>query len=333
MKVGIIGCGKIADKRAAFITKDELVGCFDISDEASDYISKKYNCKKYPDAESLIKDVDGVIISTSNDGLYENTMIAICEKKHVLVEKPASINSNQIMDLIRERKRNKVVVQVGFNHRFHPSFIDIQKIIRDGGIGSLMFIRANYGHGGRKGYDKEWRSKSSKGGGELLDQGVHLIDLSRWIFGEEFEKISGSVKNYFWDMEVEDNGFMTLETITEKIAFLNVSCTEWKNEFSFDIYGKTGKISVRGLGGSYGTESMTIYKMKPQMDMPDIERREYHTEYDNSWLKEWEKFKYKIFGNQYYAVPDLSDALSAMLIVEKIREMDSANKNTQTTTG
>ena len=79
------------------------------------------------------------------------------------------------------------------------------------------------------------------GGGELIDQGPHLIDLASWFFNEKFSHIEGYATNYFWQMPVDDNCFMNLRTKTNKTAFLHVSCTEWKNLFSFEIYGKKWK--------------------------------------------------------------------------------------------
>ncbi len=141
-------------------------------------------------------------------------------------------------------------------------------IVEAGELGPLYFMRGRYGHGGRIGYDKEWRADPKiAGGGEMLDQGVHLIDLSRWFMGE-FPKVQGTVKTYFWDMPVEDNGFMTLETAAGQIAWLHVSCMEWKNMFSLEIYGRVGKLHIEGLGGSYGTEKLTHYRMLPRWVRP-----------------------------------------------------------------
>ena len=101
-----------------------------------------------------------------------------------------------------------------------------------------MFIRARYGHGGRVGYDKEWRAQPElSGGGEFIDQGVHLIDLARWFLGD-FNEMQGFAHTYFWNMPVDDNGFLLLKTPKKQVAFLHASCTEWKNLFSFEIYGK-----------------------------------------------------------------------------------------------
>src|SRR5262249_24030873 len=150
-------------------------------------------------------------------------------------------------------------------HRYHPAVRKARELIEAGAVGELMFLRGRYGHGGRIGYHKEWRSNPSiSGGGELIDQGVHLIDLSRWFLGD-FEKISGIAQTFYWQMPVDDNSFLLLQTGDQKTAFLHCSCTEWKNLFSFELYGRSGKLHIEGLGGSYGPEKLTHYRMLPEM--------------------------------------------------------------------
>src|SRR4029077_9822497 len=121
-----------------------------------------------------------------------------------------------------------------------------------------------------------------------IDQGVHLIDLSRWFLGD-FSEIQGHAHTYFWDMPVDDNGFMLLKTAQNQTAFLHVSCTEWKNLFSLEIYGRDAKIAIDGLGGSYGVEKLTFYKMLPKMGPPETTVWEYPGS-DGSWRLEMQEF-------------------------------------------
>jgi predicted dehydrogenase len=191
-----------------------------------------------------------------------------------------------------------------------------KEIVDTGALGELMFIRARYGHGGRIGYDKEWRSKPElSGGGELIDQGPHLIDLSRWFLGE-FAEVQGFAHTYFWDMPVDDNGFMLLKTAKKQVAFLHASCTEWKNLFSMEIYGKDGKLDLSGLGGSYGVEKLTWYKMLPEMGPPETTSWEYPMG-DDSWAVEVADFFEDIRLDRVPAV-GLVDAHEALKIVEEI---------------
>ena len=179
-----------------------------------------------------------------------------------------------------------------------------------------MFIRGRYGHGGRPGYEREWRAQPERsGGGELVDQGVHLIDLARWFLGD-FSCVQGRAQTYFWDMPVEDNGFLLLETALGQVAFLHASWTEWKNLFSFEIAGRRGKLEINGLGGSYGVERLTWYKMAPEMGPPETLTWEYPMG-DDSWEAECAAFLEDIrLGRQ--PQPGISDAQAALRIVERI---------------
>jgi predicted dehydrogenase len=244
------------------------------------------------------------------------TLLAVEAGKHVLVEKPAGRSAAELRPVLAAADRQRVVVKVGFNHRFHPAFRKARQIVDAGEIGDILYIRARYGHGGRLGYEREWRADPRiAGGGELLDQGVHLIDLARWFCGE-FTEVSGHVATYFWPMPVEDNGFALLKTATGQVAWLHASCTEWKNLFSFEIFGRVGKLQVDGLGGSYGTERLTFYRMLPEMGPPETAAWEYPQE-DRSWdveLNHW------LDGIQSGRPPggSLLDALAALEIVERL---------------
>jgi predicted dehydrogenase len=213
-------------------------------------------------------------------------------------------------------KAHGIKVHVGFNHRYHRSLRKAKEIVDSGELGELMFVRARYGHGARVGYEKEWRSNPAlSGGGELIDQGPHLIDLSRWFLGD-ITDVQGFAHTYFWDMPVDDNGFMLLKTAKKQAAFLHASCTEWKNLFSMEIYGKLGKLDLSGLGGSYGLEKISWYKMLPEMGPPDTTSWEYPMA-DDSWSVEIAEFFDDIRLNREPAA-SLADASAALAIVEQI---------------
>ena len=183
-------------------------------------------------------------------------------------------------------------------------------------MGELMFIRARYGHGGRIGYDKEWRADPKlSGGGELIDQGIHLIDLAGWFLGG-FKKIDGHAATYFWKMPVDDNAFLSLRNAAGNTAWLHVSCSEWKNLFSLEIYGRDAKLHWEGLGGSYGVERLTYYKMLPQMGPPETTVYEFPRG-DESWKIEMAEFVEDI-KRKRTPVPGLKEAKAALSVVEKI---------------
>jgi predicted dehydrogenase len=173
-----------------------------------------------------------------------------------------------------------------------------------------------YGHGGRPGYEREWRADPGiAGGGQMLDQRVHLIDLARWFAGD-FTTITGHVGSFFWDMPVEDNGFAMLRTAEAQVAWLHASCTEWRNLFSFEIFGRNGKSQIDGLGGSYGIERLTYGRMVPEMGPPDTTIWEFPRE-DQSWQREIKHFVACIDGRASECGSTV-DAPAALSIVEEI---------------
>ena len=317
--IGIIGCGVIGQKRAEALGEGgKLVACADKDINRAKSLAKTSNAIVFEDWKALLElpEVEIVIIATLHESLVQITLAAIEAGKHVLVEKPAARFAKELVPVMKASKKSKVKVHVGFNHRYHRSLRKAREIIDLGELGELMFIRARYGHGGRVGYDKEWRAKPElSGGGELIDQGTHLIDLSRWFIGE-FSEIQGFAHTYYWDMPVDDNGFLLLKTQKKQTAFLHVSCSEWKNLFSIEIYGRKGKLDLSGLGGSYGVEKITFYKMLKEMGPPETTSWEYPMA-DNSWTVELAEFYEDILFDRQPS-SGLGDAHAALKIIERI---------------
>jgi predicted dehydrogenase len=202
-------------------------------------------------------------------------------------------------------------------------------------IGKPMYAIGRYGHGGRPGYQQEWRHVPElAGGGELLDQGIHLIDLSRWFLGE-FSEVTGFVGDYFWgargaagNTRVEDNAFLLLRSAEGSVASLQASWTQWKNMFSFEVYGEDGFLQIHGLGGSYGAEKLTLGRRPSQGGAPDTREVDLSTGkfiglQDEVWALEWQAFVNEVLGsdnpeNHASAVKPASalDAWEALRIVE-----------------
>jgi predicted dehydrogenase len=320
MNYAIIGCGLIGKKRMAALSAGSklVVACDTNLSRAEELVKLAQNGRAVSDFKIAVTDphVDTVIVATINSALAEVSAAAIRAGKRVLVEKPAGISVNQIDELTVLAERHGICVRVGFNHRFHPAFQKAREIFASGVMGELMFIRARYGHGGRVGYDQEWRANPKlSGGGELIDQGIHLIDLAGWFLGG-FRQIDGHAATYFWKMPVDDNAFLSLRTAKNQTAWLHVSCTEWKNLFSFEIYGRHAKLHIEGLGGSYGVEKLFHYQMKPEMGIPDTKVYEFPGP-DESWRIEMVEFENDIRLNRK---PDagLAEARVALQIVQKI---------------
>jgi predicted dehydrogenase len=333
--VAIIGCGLIGQKRAKALGRAQLRACSDLQLDRANALSRLAADPSaiYVSADwhSAIQrpEVDIVIVATPNNALAEITLAAVQAGKHVLVEKPAALNGAELLPVIDAAATNKRLVRVGFNHRYHPALLKARELFESSALGEMMFVRGRYGHGGRIGYDKEWRADPAiSGGGELIDQGVHLIDLSRWFLGD-FTQVSGFAHTYFWDMPVDDNGFMLLRTAEQKTAFLHVSCTEWKNLFSLEIYGRDAKLHIEGLGGSYGVERLTYYKMLPQMGPPETTIWEYPMG-DNSWALEFDAFLEDIRLNRQPSA-SLADAHAALTVVESIYKESGYDYHAQPT--
>ena len=322
MNYAIIGCGLIGKKRLACLPAGSklVIACDKNLSRAEELVKLAKNGRALADFNQAVADpqVEAVIVATINAALAEVSAAAIRAGKHVIVEKPAGISVHQIDELMALAEKHKVCVRVGFNHRYHPAFAQAREIFASGVMGELIFIRARYGHGGRVGYDKEWRADPKlSGGGELIDQGIHLIDLAGWFLGG-FKQIDGHATTYFWDMPVDDNAFLSLRTAKNQTAWLHVSCTEWKNLFSFEIYGRHAKLHIEGLGGSYGVEKLYYHQMKPEMGIPDTKLYEFPGP-DESWRKEMLEFEKDI---QLKRRPDagLAEARAALQIVETIYE-------------
>lgn len=317
---GIIGCGLIGRKRLDSLPPGSVKAVCDLDPRRAQALAERAGGVACPDAAALLAHpgVDAVVVATLNASLSPLAAQAAAAGKHVLVEKPAARTVAELDELAAAAAKTGVLVRVGYNHRCHPAVLKARAIVDSGALGPLMFIRGRYGHGGRVGYDREWRADPAQsGGGELIDQGVHLIDLAGWFLGE-FASVEGHVATYFWDMPVDDNAFLSLRTAAGQTAWLHVSCTEWKNLFSFEIYGRDGKLHLEGLGGSYGLERISFYKMLPQMGPPETTTWEYPRG-DESWQVESAEFITDIrLGRQ--PVPGLAESRRVLQVVSSIYE-------------
>ena len=320
MNIAIVGCGLIGRRRLKALRQDDrlVIAADNVLSRAEELASGNADARVTDDWRFAVThpDVEAVIVSTTNDWLMPVTLCAVSAGKHVLVEKPAARCAHELQKVLVAVQRNPVCVWVGFNHRYHPAFQEARKIVDSGAAGRLMFVRGRYGHGGRKGYEQEWRAQPEiSGGGELLDQGVHLIDLASWFLGD-FTRISGFVNTYFWDMPVEDNAFLFLRTASDQVAWLHASCTEWRNLFSFEIYGQKAKLQIDGLGGSYGLERLTYHKVMREMGAPSTTVLEFPGN-DLSWHKEYEAFMDLIESGILTTQP-LDNALATLEIVDSV---------------
>ncbi len=293
-RVAIVGCGLIGHKRAESLDGDELVGCYDMALDAAEALAAQHGATPCATLDALwTLRPDVVVVAVSHDHLAPLSVAALEHGAHVLVEKPAGLSAAQIDTISAAAQAAGRRVKVGFNHRFHPGIHRAITEARSGIHGDILHVRGRYGHGGRIGYDQEWRADVQRsGGGEIVDQGMHLLDLTHWLLGP-LPLHSALLRTQFWDTEVDDNAALILgehASRTAPWALLHVTWTEWKNLFSLEIYCRTAKLHVEGLVRSYGPQKLRIFKMKPELGPPDVEELDYPSE-DGSWLAEWRHFR------------------------------------------
>jgi predicted dehydrogenase len=319
MRFAIVGCGLIGQKRAAAIAKlgHPTVLAIDRSTARAAALAEQVGARTGTDFRAAVeaRDVDAVVVATPHADLSVIATACLEGGKHVLVEKPGGRNLAEISAVAQSAEAVGRVAKVGYNHRFHPALLKARAIVDRGDLGQLIFIRGRYGHGGRPGYEQEWRlQRAISGGGELIDQGSHLIDLAQWFLGE-FTEVTAALRTFFWEAEVEDNVFLTLSTCEGRIGWLHATWTEWKNLFSFEIYGRQGKLEISGLGGSYGVESLTFYRMLPEMGPPETTRWEFPFA-DRSWDAETAEFIAAISEGRR-PIGDAAEAAATMSVIER----------------
>lgn len=321
MRVGIIGVGLQGRRRAQALrqTKETtLVVVAAAHWDRAKLLADEMGCQATANWEEVVsRDDVEVVIDCTPPHLHSQIGIAAMRKgKHVFCEKPLARNLEEAANLVDIAQKNGVKLKCGFNLRHHPGIQQAKKWVDEGEIGELINLRLCYGIGGRPGYEKDWRMNPEiSGGGQLMDQGMHVLDLSRYFLGD-FTEVFGSLQTAFWDIApLEDNAFALLRTEKGQVAHLHVSWTQWKNLFSLEAFGHEGYASVEGLGGSYGVE--TVILGKRDFLSPFSEKIIEYRRADSSWDEEWKEFANAIkedrepLGNGY-------DGLQALKLASAI---------------
>lgn len=279
-------------------------------------------CRELDDWRDLLTDptITAAIVATPHAFLAPISHALLASGKHVLCEKPGGISIAEIKKNIAVSKKKRMVYMIGFNHRYHPAYSMAKRLVDEGKIGPLQFIRARYGFGGRANYGGEWRFKRKmSGGGELLDQGVHMIDMARWFMGE-FIEVKGFTEDLFWHGEVEDNAFVLLRTKQRQVASIHVSWSNWRWVHSFEVYGRGGYCLIDGLDQRYrGPEKLTVGKRDPSWSGPPQEE-EFVFDKENkhdSFARELKDFVESINGSIRPLVSG-EDAEKTFRIVERV---------------
>jgi predicted dehydrogenase len=314
MRVHIVGAGLIGRKRAAALDRDDVVvSVADIAEDRAVALAHNLGCPT--GSGNSIHEGDVAIIATTHDQLVPMALQYLQFGCHLLIEKPGALSLAEFTNLLGHVPPDRTV-GIGYNHRFHPGIQMLKETALSGRLGPIRYVRARYGHGGRLGYETEWRAKTEiSGGGELVDQGSHLVDLVHFVAGP-FRLTHSEIATLFWNMPVEDNAWLMGELPDGGRVNLHASWTEWKNLFSFEVCFKHGKAEVQGLGGSYGPERYIEYPMDSDMTIPTKSLVEFPGQ-DTSWQSEWADFKRRVNGAPGLGATD-RDALRVLEIIAEV---------------
>ncbi len=184
----------------------------------------------------------------------------------------------------------------GFNHRLHPSVQAAKAMIGDGGLGEVLYVKGTYGKSGGAKYGESWRTNPDiAGGGILLDQGIHMLDLFQLFLGP-LSVVDAVLTDAFWGRGLEDNAFVLLRSEQGVPAFLHSSATLWKHTFRLEIGCRNGYLTATGLlsqTGSYGREQLVIGKRQFEdeaLALGNPREEIIHFDRDESWEKEIQEF-------------------------------------------
>ena len=320
-KIGIIGYGKMGKIRHQVISSLENTQVVSVYDPEK--IETELEKAKNTDALIENPNIDAVFICTPN---YLNKPLTIqCLKagKHVFCEKPPALTARDVEEIRVVEKESKKVLMYGFNHRHHDSIKRMKNLIGKAEFGKVLWMRGRYGKSVDEAFFDNWRAKREyAGGGILIDQGIHMLDLFLYL-GSDFDSVHASVSNLYWNLNVEDNVFATLEnTKTGLAASLHSTMTQWRHLFSLEVFLEKGYLVLNGLktsSNTYGDEVLTIVRNRtaaPSATWEDYQNIKYDT--DESWKSEVDEFFSAIKSKRGVTIGNSLDALKLMRIIDQI---------------
>ena len=269
------------------------------------------------------KNIEIIFVCTPNYLNKKLTVESLKKEKHVFCEKPPGLNAKDIEDVIIAENKYKKTLMYGFNHRHHDSIQKIKQIVDKKEFGRILWMRGRYGKSVETDFYKNWRSKKEySGGGILIDQGIHMLDIFLYLAGD-FDKIQAAVSNLYWDLDIEDNVFAMLQNSKNKIAAsLHSTMTQWRNLFSLEVFFEKGYVVLNGLNTSsksYGEEVLNIAKNRSLAPAAIWEEEEtIHFKIDNSWEKEIIEFNKSIIENTKPIIGNSLEALQLMKVIDEI---------------
>ena len=331
LRVGIAGYGVVGRRRKACIERNSGMQVVALCDRTFDGEGRLSEGIQYCQHYSKLFDegLDALFVCMTNDIAAEATVAGLEAGLHVFCEKPPGRNLDDVMGVIRsERQHPGLKLMYGFNHRFHLSVKDALKILRSGELGGVINMRGMYGKAKLATFDQpDWRTKREIcGGGVLLDQGIHIVDLMR-LFGGDFTEIYSFISNQHWGHEVEDNAYALMRTSDGVVAMLNSSATQWRHRFHLDVTLERGSLILSGiLSGtkSYGPETLIVVRADPEKDQGDPAEQITRYNYDPSWDEEIHVFTESILNDTPVPSGTSEDALRTMQLIFRIYHADVA---------
>jgi predicted dehydrogenase len=335
LRVGIAGYGVVGKRRRECIDRNPDLEVVAVCDQTfSEEGTLADGVRHYKSYQGLItEDLDVLLVCLTNDIASEVTIAGLKRGFHVFCEKPPGRSVADISEVIRhEKQQPKLKLMYGFNHRYHESVQEALQILHSGELGSVINMRGMYGKAKLITFNQpDWRTKREvAGGGVLLDQGIHMVDLMR-LFGGDFNQVHSFISNSHWGYDVEDNAYALMRSDDGIIAMLNSSATQWRHRFHLDINLERGSLILGGiLSGtkSYGAETLTVVRADPDNDRGDP--REQTTRYnrDPSWDEEIRTFADCIRNDRPIPSGTSDDAIRTMELVFRIYHADPGWRNT-----
>ncbi len=324
LKVGIAGYGVVGKRRRAVIDAHPALETVAVSDRTLDGDGAFDDGVSYYDdyRKLLDEDLDILFVCLSNDINPDATIGGLKRGMHVFCEKPPGRDVADVIRVIETEKANAgLKLKYGFNHRYHHSVLDALEILKSGELGEVINLRAVYGKSQLITFDQtSWRTERElAGGGVLLDQGIHMVDLLR-LFAGDFDQVYSFVSNSVWNHDVEDNAYALMKTADGKVAMLHSSASQWRHRFGLEITLAKGSLTLAGIlsgSKSYGEETLTIARTTgSDMGDPTEETRSYAQ--DPSWADEVAEFADAVLNDTPIQNGSSDDALKTMQLVYQI---------------
>jgi predicted dehydrogenase len=332
IKTVIIGMGKMGQIRLKEMVLHggfEVLGICDVDDKIKNEFPDYFFSKDWQEVIDHCN-ADAVFVCTFNNIIPEIVCYSLAKGMHVFSEKPPGRTVADVQTMIDAEDKSGMVLKFGFNHRFHYAIMEAKAMIDSGRFGKVLWARGTYGKAGGNQFAGNWRSnKELSGGGILLDQGIHMLDLLRYFMGD-FSEIKSFVENSYWkSTDLEDNAFALMKTTEGKVAMMHSSATQWRHKFNLDLYLEDGYITIDGIlssSRSYGEECITFAKKEFEDNTSAFGKpreQKIYFDKDDSWKLEVEDFFHAVSSNSKPKMGTSKDALEVMKLVYGIYEADS----------